>query len=204
MISLYYIYTNDVLYSPIAFGGSFSTSSGTGMLAVYGWTTNPLVEYYVIESSHSPPSFGSTKGSVTSDGSSYTIWENQRVNEPSITGTATFNQYISVRSSQRTSGTVTLENHFKAWAALGMNLGNFNYQVIAIEGWGGSGSAQQTVSKTTSGSTGGGTTSSPSSGPTGGGCSALYGQCGGQGWTGATCCSLGTCKEANAWYSQCL
>jgi hypothetical protein len=35
------------------------------------------------------------------------------------------------------------------------------------------------------------------------GCAALYGQCGGQGFTGATCCSAGTCKEANPWYSQC-
>ena len=65
------------------------------------------------------------KGSVTSDGSSYTIWENQRVNGPSITGTATFSHYISVRSSQRISGTVTLGNHFQAWAGLVMDLGSF-------------------------------------------------------------------------------
>jgi hypothetical protein len=36
------------------------------------------------------------------------------------------------------------------------------------------------------------------------GCAALYGQCGGQGFTGATCCTAGTCKEANPWYSQCI
>jgi hypothetical protein len=36
------------------------------------------------------------------------------------------------------------------------------------------------------------------------GCAALYGQCGGQGFTGAACCSAGTCKEANPWYSQCI
>jgi endo-1,4-beta-xylanase len=41
---------------------------------------------------------------------------------------------------------VTVENHFNAWKSLGLNLGTFNYQVIAIEGWGGSGSASQTVS----------------------------------------------------------
>ncbi|KAG9041218.1 hypothetical protein FS837_012544 [Tulasnella sp. UAMH 9824] len=32
----------------------------------------------------------------------------------------------------------------------------------------------------------------------------LYGQCGGQGWTGATVCAQGTCKYSNAYYSQCL
>ncbi|KAF3169772.1 hypothetical protein TWF225_011250 [Orbilia oligospora] len=32
----------------------------------------------------------------------------------------------------------------------------------------------------------------------------LYGQCGGQGWTGPTTCASGTCKYSNEWYSQCL
>lgn len=37
------------------------------------------------------------------------------------------------------------------------------------------------------------------------GFSALFGQCGGQEWTGPTCCQSGsTCKVANQWYSQCL
>ncbi|GKT40298.1 putative endo-beta-1,4-glucanase D [Colletotrichum spaethianum] len=31
----------------------------------------------------------------------------------------------------------------------------------------------------------------------------LYGQCGGQGWSGATTCAQGTCQEINAYYSQC-
>ncbi|CAD6452185.1 6c63236e-7929-451c-91c7-58f1ad43d71f [Sclerotinia trifoliorum] len=132
--------------NPINFSGTFGIGSGTALLSIYGWSENPLVEYYIVEDNSSPPSFGTVKGSVTSDGSSYTIWENQRVNEPSIVGTATFNQYISVRSSPRKSGTVTVENHFKAWAALGMKLGTLNYQVLAVEGWGGEGAATQTVS----------------------------------------------------------
>ncbi|KAK6363634.1 hypothetical protein TWF730_001058 [Orbilia blumenaviensis] len=32
----------------------------------------------------------------------------------------------------------------------------------------------------------------------------LYGQCGGQGWTGPTTCAQGTCTKSNDWYSQCL
>lgn len=89
---------------------------------------------------------GTQKGSFTSDGATYEIWENTRTNEPSIEGTSTFNQYISVRSSARTSGTVTLENHFTAWANAGMDLGTMNLQVIAVESWNGAGSASQTVS----------------------------------------------------------
>jgi hypothetical protein len=38
-----------------------------------------------------------------------------------------------------------------------------------------------------------------------GSCSALYGQCGGSGWTGPTCCASGsTCVFSNQYYSQCL
>ncbi|PNP50000.1 hypothetical protein THARTR1_09331 [Trichoderma harzianum] len=131
---------------PINFSGSFGVNSGTGLLSVYGWSTNPLVEYYIMEDNHNYPAQGTVKGTVTSDGATYTIYENTRVNEPSIQGTATFNQYISVRNSPRTSGTVTVQNHFNAWASHGMNLGSMNYQVVAIEGWGGSGSASQSVS----------------------------------------------------------
>ncbi|KAL6786510.1 glycoside hydrolase family 11 protein [Trichoderma afarasin] len=132
--------------SPINFSGSFGVNSGTGMLSVYGWSTNPLVEYYIMEDNQAYPAQGTVKGTVTSDGATYTIYENTRVNEPSIQGTATFNQYISVRNSPRTSGTVTVQNHFNAWASHGMNLGAMNYQVVAVEGWGGSGSASLSVS----------------------------------------------------------
>ncbi|KAJ3338283.1 hypothetical protein HDU83_008233 [Entophlyctis luteolus] len=37
-----------------------------------------------------------------------------------------------------------------------------------------------------------------------GSCSAKWGQCGGLGWTGPTCCTASTCTYGNAWYSQCL
>ena len=38
----------------------------------------------------------------------------------------------------------------------------------------------------------------------GAGCASMWGQCGGQGWTGPTCCSAGTCTASNQWYSQCV
>ncbi|OBR12956.1 Pectin lyase [Colletotrichum higginsianum IMI 349063] len=38
----------------------------------------------------------------------------------------------------------------------------------------------------------------------GSGSVALYGQCGGQGYSGATACSSGKCEFVNDWYSQCV
>jgi hypothetical protein len=53
--------------------------------------------------------------------------------------------------------------------------------------------ASSTTSKPVTTTTVGGSTGAP-----------LYGQCGGQGWTGPTTCANGTCKYSNAWYSQCV
>ena len=106
-------------------------------------------EYYIVENySYDPCSVGGsqTVGSVTSDGSTYKICKHTQVNQPSIQGTSTFGQYFSVRQNKRTSGTVTVANHFAEWKKSGFSASNFNYQVFAVEAFSGTGSASLKVS----------------------------------------------------------
>ena len=116
-----------------------------GYLTLYGWSRNPLVEYYVVDNwgGFVPP--GPTAvplGTVKSDGGTYRIYRMRRIEQPSIAGTATFNQYWSVRTERRPVGRdniITLANHFDAWRRAGMILGSLDYQVLATEGFGSNG-----------------------------------------------------------------
>ena len=135
----------------VCFEGTYDGGSN-GFLALYGWTKEPLIEYYVCEKhgAWEPP--GNTsgveyKGTYTSDGGTYKMYTGWRENKPSIIGTASFTQYWSVRVEQRSSGTITFANHVAAWEQIGgMPMGSvWDYQIMESEGYNSSGSSNITV-----------------------------------------------------------
>jgi len=131
----------------VTYNGTWNGANVNSYLSIYGWTRNPLIEYYVVESfgSYNPSSGATKRGSIQSDGGTYDIYQTQRVNQPSIEGTSTFYQFWSVRQQKRTSGSVTMQNHFSAWTNAGLKLGSHDYQILATEGYHSSGSAKMEV-----------------------------------------------------------
>lgn len=126
-----------------------SAASGNSYLSVYGWTVNPLKEYYIVEDWRNwIPSMdaGATlKGTINVNGSIYDIYENTRVNQPSIIGTATFQQYFSIRRDVRNSGTINISEHFDTWESIGMDLGKMYEVSFVVEGYQSSGSFEFTA-----------------------------------------------------------
>ena len=113
-----------------------SLSGSYNFVGVYGWTTSPLIEYYVCEKGSI--TYGATNvGSVTSNGHSYGLWKHQQVNQPSIIGTATFWQYMSQwgGSSTGSSHSITIANHMNAWKSKMGSMGSNNLQIFAIEAY---------------------------------------------------------------------
>ncbi|MCL2577115.1 MAG: glycoside hydrolase family 11 protein [Defluviitaleaceae bacterium] len=110
----------------------FRTSGGATYLGLYGWTRDPLIEWYIMDSwiDFNVMQIAGTDnvvhhGTVTTNGHVYDIVTNWRINQPSIAGErmSTFLQIFSIRQNSRRnrtsttplSGTIDVSAHFEAW-----------------------------------------------------------------------------------------
>ena len=109
---------------------------GNSYMCVYGWSRDPLIEYYIVDSwgSWRPPG-GSSRGTINVDGGTYDLYISDRYNAPSIDGNRDFKQFWSVRREKKTSGTISVTQHFQAWSKKGMNLGKMYEASFTIEGY---------------------------------------------------------------------
>ena len=120
--------------------------NGQKVFGVYGWTTGPLIEYYINEKGTQS---GTSFGSLSSDGHTYNCAKHQQISQPSIQGTQTFWQYFSNWGGTSTGSNhnITTGNHFNKFRSSGgQGFGSFNYMILLTEAWGGgSGSSNATV-----------------------------------------------------------
>ena len=120
-------------------------------VALYGWTIDPLMEYYVIED-HGDfvpgpvASDGSPRtnyGTLTVDDGTYDIWALPVKDRPAITGDhKDFTQIFAVRQVRRNCGRISLSEHFAKWGAVGLTLGKLEEAMFLMEAQNNSGTIE--------------------------------------------------------------
>lgn len=140
-------YNSDKTYqelSPITADFKFTKQSGNASysyIGIYGWTQEPLSEYYITEDWFGgKPNPGNRVGEVQVDGETYDIYTNTRYNAPSILDhNETFTQYFSVRRNARQCGHIDISAHMKAWEKYGFKGKLYEAKLLVEAGGGASG-----------------------------------------------------------------
>lgn len=141
----------DFAFTKSGSAGSFS------YIGIYGWTTNPCVEWYIVDDRYGTMPFNAYNatqtGTATIDGESYKLFQNKTNGTggsrcgSSITQ---WDQYWSIRQKGRQCGTITISDHFKAWANSGLAMGgNLLEAKILVETGGGTGNIDFPYAKVT-------------------------------------------------------
>ncbi len=132
------------------------TGGGYSYIGIYGWTNNPCVEYYIVDDSYNNFPFNAynatLKGTVSIDGENYKLFQNSTsgTGGSRCSGVNNWNQFWSIRQKARQCGTISIKQHFEAWTAAGMTMGNNLLEAkILVEVGGGQGSINFPVANVT-------------------------------------------------------
>ena len=117
-----YYYSNIDRNSKLFTGDYRYTKSGSaqyGYIGAYGWTREPLVEFYIVDDwwGNKPGEgvYGTKIGEYTVDGATYTILATAMMNMPTIDGQGNFLKICSVRETARQEGHIDISAHFAKW-----------------------------------------------------------------------------------------
>jgi hypothetical protein len=129
------------------------TAGGYSSIGMYGWMHSPCIEWYINEDAYSGLHPTGTR-TVTIDGATYYLTTSQTTGTGGANAcesghTGGWTNITSTRASAHTCGTVTVSDHFKAWAAQGWSLGTLASVHINVETGGGTGSIQFPVATVT-------------------------------------------------------
>ncbi len=124
------------------------SAGGFSYIGAYGWSNNPVHEYYIIDDSFSPlPTTAGSLGPLTTamgtavlDGATYSFYTQPIQGQTPFNTASGYIRYYSVRHTARTCGRISVTDHFNAWASVGMTLGNLEETTILTETGGGTGS----------------------------------------------------------------
>ena len=106
-------------------------------IGVYGWSKNPLVEFYISEDTYNSigaPWNTEKIGSAEIDGAIYNFYKGTMLDNPSIfDDKRQFVQIFSIRQTKRQCGHISVSEHFKAWEKLGIKTGPLYDCKIVVE-----------------------------------------------------------------------
>lgn len=124
------------LYADFSVNMSELNNIGYSYIGVYGWSDDPLIEYYIVDTwgSQYRPEWMELKGTITVDGAEYDLYYHRQINQPAINGNADFDQYFSIRKQKRSCGTIDITKHFEEWDKVGWKLGKMYEAKVLGEG----------------------------------------------------------------------
>jgi hypothetical protein len=140
-------------YGDITADLAFKKNGSAGQysyVGIYGWSTNPCIEWYIVDDSYSAMPFNTgtaPSGTADLDGGTYNLVKRNT----SGTGgnrcgnVSNWDQFYSIRHTGRQCGTISVSEHFKLWDAKGWKLGNLLEVKILVEAASGSGSVEFSV-----------------------------------------------------------
>jgi endo-1,4-beta-xylanase len=119
--------------------------NGFSWVAVYGWTFEPLTEYYILEdwSVFGPATDYDFQGTITVDGGTYDIFRNRRINAMSPVGLTDFDQFWSIRQEPRQCGHISISEHLNR-NSLDMEMGLMREAMLLVEALDGTGTVDFT------------------------------------------------------------